>query len=76
MIEITGGRGIKSSTYDRYVHVHVHTEYTEVFRKRKCVTKLAGEESRVALRIPPRSRRRVCKKISCCANAAGLPVAM
>lgn len=39
-----------------YVHVHVHTEYTDVFRKRKCVTKLAGEESRVALRIPPRSR--------------------
>lgn len=43
MIEVTGGRGIKSSTYDMY-GIYVSA------------TKLAGEESRVALRIPPRSR--------------------
>lgn len=60
MIEVTGGRGIKSSMYD-----------TEVFRRNspvkshalRCASRRGREPSRL-------------QKISCCANAAGLPVAM
>lgn len=61
VIEVIGGRGIKSPMFDVSVH-------TEVFRKPKshalrCASRRGRERSRL-------------QKISCCANAAGLPVAM